>query len=768
MSIVVPTKNERGNVSRLLERLEAVLPTVAIEVIFVDASTDGTAEAVEEMGRRSERDVTLIRQQADSRSSGLGDAVVQGLRAARAPWACVMDADLQHPPELIPELLEQAESGESDLVIASRYSDQGDSGSFGWARAMASRSTTTVARLLFARRLRDVSDPMSGFFLVRRDAVALDSLRPRGFKILLEILVRNPGLRTTEVSFTFGERQAGKSKATIREGLRYLSLLTRLRFARFGAVGATGLVVNTALLAALTDLAGIYYVLSAILATQASTLWNFVFTERLVFPDRDHKRGWSTRMGMFFLMNNAALALRGPLLVLLTAGFGIHYVVSNVLSLMGLTLMRFALADSWIWAQARPPKVPAAPYSYDIHGIVTVVCDARLPELERFRIGELVGEPDIRVRIGKIRRDDEGLLHANGDGPLHANGEGPLHANGDGPLHPIYGLGGSPRSRAIRYREGPGRLGFGISIRRGAKIEVTASRLLKRSPHVLYTNVVEPILRWTFVERGYALVHAACLAAGDSAFLVTAKTDTGKTTTSLRLLDSLPWSFLSDDLSLISPDGRVLTYPKPLTISRHTLAAVKTPLLSRRERMALVLQSRLHSRSGRRLALILARTHLPAATINTIVQLLVPPPKYHVERLVPNVEVVPEARLRGLIVIERGGQGEAALDERVALETLMSNCEDAYGFPPYSAIEGFLRSPDGCDLKPVEREIVTRALSGIPARVLRSDSLDWWRRVPGVVSGWSTPVSSNGAGPAPPRALSGHVGGADRGPVLGA
>ena len=172
---------------------------------------------------------------------------------------------------------------------------------------------------------------------------------------------------------------------------------------------------------------------------------------------------------------------------------------------------------------------------------------------------------------------------------------------------------------------------------------------------MLYTNVVEPILRWSFAERGYALVHAACLADRGRAFLLTARTDTGKTTTSLKILDSTAYSFLSDDLTLVTPQGRVLTYPKPLTISRHTLRAVKTPLLSRRERWGLVFQSRLHSRSGRRFAFVLAKTHLPAATINTIVQLLVPPPKFHVERLVPDVDVAVDARLAGMVVIERGG-----------------------------------------------------------------------------------------------------------------
>lgn len=721
--MVVPTKNERGNVRDVVGRLEAALPTVSLEIVFVDDSSDGTAELVEELAAESGREIVLLRQAHDRHIGGLGAAVVQGLRVARAPWVCVMDADLQHPPELVAALLEQAESRDLDVVVASRYCDQGDAGSFGWARAMASRSTTTAARLMFPRRLRDVTDPMSGFFLVRRDALDLDRLRPRGFKILLELLVRHPALRAAEVSFTFGERRSGQSKAGVREGVRYLSLLARLRFARFGAVGLSGLVVNTAVLAFLTDFVGLFYVVSAVFATQVSTLWNFCFTEYWVFSDREAKRGRGARMGLFFLMNNAALAFRGPLLIALTSGLGMHYALSNIVSLVSLTLVRFAVADSWIWAKEHPPKARlAGPYSYDIHGIVSLLSDARLPELERFRVGGLAGDPDVRVRLGRIS------------------------ANGDGPVVPD-----------IRYREGPGRLGFGIEIQIGKPIEATASSLVGHSPHVLYTNVVEPILRWTFADRGYALVHAACLADDGDAFLVTARTDTGKTTTSLRLLDSGPYSFLSDDLTLVAPNGRVLTYPKPLTISRHTLRAVKTPLLTRRERAGLVVQSRLHSRSGRRFALILARTHLPAATINALVQLLVPPPKYHVERLVPGVVVAPEARLAGMVVIQRGGIGEVVLSQDQALDTLMSNCEDAYGFPPYSAIEGSLRRRNGSDLKQVERAIVASALSGLPATLLRSETMDWWRRLPGVVGNWTPTGRFNRAEPRAPHRGSVHA-----------
>jgi dolichol-phosphate mannosyltransferase len=246
---------------------------------------------------------------------------------------------------------------------------------------------------------------------------------------------------------------------------------------------------------------------------------------------------------------------------------------------------------------------------------------------------------------------------------------------------------------------------------------------------------VEPILRWTFVGRGYALVHAACFADGERAFMITARTDTGKTTTTLKTLDRHPYSFVSDDLTIVCPDGRVLTYPKPLTISRHTVQAVRTPLLTRRERVALVFQSRLHSRNGRRFAMLIAKLRIPAATLNAIVQFLVPPPKYHVERLIPNAQIAPEAYLRGLVVIQRGGLGDEALERDEALEILLANCEDAYGFPPYAQIEGFLHSRNGDDLKAQERQIIEDALTDIPATLLRSETMDWWKRMPGVVNG---------------------------------
>src|SRR5204863_984406 len=282
LSIIVPTRNEAGNVGHLVARLERVLPDERVEIIFVDDSEDGTADAIDECRRRSFRTIKLLRRAPDERRDGLGGAVVAGLRLAEAPWACVMDADLQHPPEILETLLGQARRSGDDIVVASRFCRGGSVGDLRRLRRAVSRASSAAAGMMFRRELRGVTDPLSGFFLVRYAALNLDALRPQGFKILLEILVRTRGARVSEVPFTFAERYAGDSKASPREATRYLQLLWRLRFralteraGRFALVGATGLAVNTIVLAALVELGGLNYVLAAALATQGSTLWNF-------------------------------------------------------------------------------------------------------------------------------------------------------------------------------------------------------------------------------------------------------------------------------------------------------------------------------------------------------------------------------------------------------------------------------------------------------------------------------------------------------------
>jgi glycosyltransferase involved in cell wall biosynthesis len=236
ISVIVPTRNEVGNIRPLIARIASAQRGVPTEVLFVDDSDDETPTVVaalaEELAEKMVPVLTvrMLHRPTDARHGGLGGAVVEGIRVARAPWVCVMDADLQHPPELLRSLLNRALAEDASLVVASRYCATGNSaGLSSPSRVLISRGASASAKLLFPRRLRRITDPMSGFFLVDRNAVDADALKPRGFKILLEIAVRTGGLRVTEVGYSFGDRYSGESKSGTREGIRFVLHVGRLR-----------------------------------------------------------------------------------------------------------------------------------------------------------------------------------------------------------------------------------------------------------------------------------------------------------------------------------------------------------------------------------------------------------------------------------------------------------------------------------------------------------------------------------------------------------
>jgi dolichol-phosphate mannosyltransferase len=334
---------------------------------------------------------------------------------------------------------------------------------------------------------------------------------------------------------------------------------------------------------------------------------------------------------------------------------------------------------------------------YDIHGIITVASDHTLPELKPFRVRGPIESPTIDVRVKSFDQREAGELID---------------------LESSHG----PR---MRYDEIAGNLGFVVEIEAGEQVRAAVSPLVATSPHVLYTNVVEPILRWKFVEKGYALVHAAAFAIDDKAYFVTARTDTGKTTTMLKVLQQSAGAFISDDLTLIDPSGKVLTYPKPMTISHHTVAALSDTDLNRLETFFLPLQSRLHSKTGREMALRLAELRVPVATLNTLVQRMIPPPKYRADKLVPATEWARESQLEAMFVIQRGDDFEHDLPHDEALDLLFENCEDAYGFPPYESLEALMLAAADVDLRLREREIVRSAFESCPSRLLSSSTMGW-------------------------------------------
>lgn len=230
LTILVPTRNEAENVDPLLTRLSACVEPGTV-VLFVDDSDDETPAVIQAARKRGfgSLDTRLLHRLVGQRSGGLGGAVLAGLEQTHTRWVCVMDGDLQHPPEVVPRLLAAARAASADLVVASRYVRGGANEGLGPVRTAVSWGSTVLAKATFPYRLRGIRDPMSGFFLFRREALT-ETMTPRGFKILLEIAVRHPGLVRHEVPFVFVERAMGASKGTIREGFRYLRLLAEMRW----------------------------------------------------------------------------------------------------------------------------------------------------------------------------------------------------------------------------------------------------------------------------------------------------------------------------------------------------------------------------------------------------------------------------------------------------------------------------------------------------------------------------------------------------------
>ncbi|WP_428031280.1 glycosyltransferase [Ancylobacter sp.] len=289
LTVVIPTFNERGNLEPLVARLDRVLEGIAWEAIFVDDnSPDGTADALRAIGHRDSR-IRCLRRIG---RRGLAGACIEGMLAAQAPVVAVMDADLQHDESLLPAMLEAMQAG-ADVVVATRYAPGGDAEGFSAWRGRGSRLAT-----LLAQRVLKVtsSDPMSGFFMMRREGV--EELAPRlstqGFKILLDILATARGrLKVTELTYSFGARHSGDSKLDNRVLMDFLGLivakasggLVSLRFLSFATVGAAGLVVHLATLR--VGLAfDLRFLVAQTIATLTAMTFNYVLNNLLTYRDR--------------------------------------------------------------------------------------------------------------------------------------------------------------------------------------------------------------------------------------------------------------------------------------------------------------------------------------------------------------------------------------------------------------------------------------------------------------------------------------------------
>lgn len=306
LSVVVPTFNERTNVEELARRLSAVLRDIAWEVVFVDDdSPDGTSQAVRALAQRDPRVRCLQR----LGRRGLSRAVIEGILSTSAPIIAVMDADLQHDETLLPSMVAKLGADDVDLVVASRYAAGGSIGDWEPVRARMSRLATALAGRMVHL---DVTDPMSGFFVMRRAVfeTAMRRLSGEGYKLLLDILASLPAPpRVAEVPYRFRPRLSGDSKldSAVLWEFSILLLDKRIgrwvpaRFVLFSLVGASGVAVHFAVLALAFRVIALPFVASQACATMVAMTSNYALNNSLTYRDRRHRGlGWVRGLLSFY------------------------------------------------------------------------------------------------------------------------------------------------------------------------------------------------------------------------------------------------------------------------------------------------------------------------------------------------------------------------------------------------------------------------------------------------------------------------------------
>jgi dolichol-phosphate mannosyltransferase len=291
LTIIIPTLNEKDNVEPLVARLVSTLPDIAWEALFVDDdSRDGTSECVRAVARRNPRVRCLQR----IGRRGLATACIEGVLATASPYVAVMDADLQHDERLLPQMLSELDSGAADLVVGSRYVAGGGIGNWDRGRARMSGLATGLARVICKA---DVADPLSGFFMCRREVFerALRRMSGQGFKILLDLLASSPEpLRVRELPYTFRERHSGESKLDLLIAWEYAMLLADklvghivpVRFALFALIGGLGLVVHLAVLWTGLSFLGLGFRTAQAVATMMAMTSNFFLNNQFTYRDQ--------------------------------------------------------------------------------------------------------------------------------------------------------------------------------------------------------------------------------------------------------------------------------------------------------------------------------------------------------------------------------------------------------------------------------------------------------------------------------------------------
>lgn len=355
--MIVPTYNENDNLDELVKRVSLACASSSLEVEMVivdDNSPDGTGAHAEELAKGSNLKVVHR-----SGKLGLSSAVLEGVKVATGDVIVIMDADLSHPPEKIPEMVEKISSGRAQVVIGSRYVEGGSVENWPFTRRFVSKSAT-----LLARGLTKVKDPMSGFIALKKSVIEGVSLNPVGYKIGLEILVKGRYERVVEVPIHFANRKAGKSKLGGVEVLKYLDHAIMLyehkkpwlsKYLKFSAIGGVGALINTGVLWVAKEGFSVYYLWAAVLGFCVASTTNYLMNRHWTFRSRQAISGQYVQ---FLLVSVCGLLLNLAILKGIVEGAmpalgiredraSIYLVVANLIAIFVVSIFNFFANSLW-------------------------------------------------------------------------------------------------------------------------------------------------------------------------------------------------------------------------------------------------------------------------------------------------------------------------------------------------------------------------------------------------------------------------------------
>jgi dolichol-phosphate mannosyltransferase len=362
LTVIIPTFNEEENIAAIIEAVDEVLVSNNLrgEILVVDDnSRDGTIAIATRIADRKENVRLIVRMQ----DHGLSQSVVEGFSEARSDIFQVIDADFSHPVELIPRFYEALRNG-ADIAIGSRYMKGGSIEQWPFRRRIISLGATVFGRILFP----EITDPVSGFFAVKREVVEHAPLTPRGYKILMEVLGKGRWRSVVEIPFVFRDREEGESKLRVNTIIEYITqcidiTLYSVRYrtgalwsewktiASFGCVGISGIVVNMGLLYALTEYVGLFYLVSAAIAIELSIVNNFFWNDIWTFKSEkslklDRKMH---RFASFQVVSMGGLVINIGILFLLTDIAGVYYLLANLVGILVAFAWNYGANRHYTW-----------------------------------------------------------------------------------------------------------------------------------------------------------------------------------------------------------------------------------------------------------------------------------------------------------------------------------------------------------------------------------------------------------------------------------